>query len=209
VARVVLVFKGHDAAATATITARLQQLVDDRTIGDCHLATPHPSEPSNAPDDVLAVARFSTDAVPTVAELDAWSAPATPLAYLVDERIPWRRAGATDQPPITAISFTRRQPALTRAEFAAHWLETHAPLAEVHHPGIDRYRQNIVIRGLTPGAPEVDGIAELSFASVEARNTRMYDSPAGQAVIGADVATFMVRAAGWRILAVDSVLAAH
>jgi len=102
---------------------------------------------------------------------------------------------------VARISFVRRAPGLTRAEFARHWTEVHAPLAREHHPGICRYVQNVVVEPLTPGAPEVDGIAELGFASIQDLRERMYDSPEGRETIAADVRTFLDVGTGWRMLA--------
>jgi hypothetical protein len=63
-----------------------------------------------------------------------------------------------------------------------------------------RYIQNVVVEPLTPGAPDIDGIAELSFRSEADRQERMYDSPEGQKIIGADVRQFIDVPRGWRIL---------
>jgi uncharacterized protein (TIGR02118 family) len=118
-------------------------------------------------------------------------------AYRVDERVQWDRGDAA----VTRISFVRRPRELTHEEFAHHWTQVHAPLAREHHPGICRYVQNVVVHKLTPDAPDVDGIAELSFASLDDFRERMYDSPAGQEVIAADVREFIDVTAGWRMLA--------
>jgi uncharacterized protein (TIGR02118 family) len=123
--------------------------------------------------------------------------PAGTEAYRVDERMQWDHGGAT----ITRISFVRRAPDLTHAEFAEHWTSVHAPLARQHHPGICRYVQNVVVEPLTRDVPPVDGIAELGFRSVEDLRDRMYDSPAGQAAIAADVRAFIDVPTGWRMLA--------
>jgi uncharacterized protein (TIGR02118 family) len=118
-------------------------------------------------------------------------------AYRVDERVQWDHGGAT----VTRISFVQRAPGLTHEQFADHWTGVHAPLARQHHPGICRYVQNIVIEAITPGAPPVDGIAELGFRSLADLRERMYDSPAGQEAIAADVRRFIDVPAGWRMLA--------
>jgi uncharacterized protein (TIGR02118 family) len=102
---------------------------------------------------------------------------------------------------VTRISFVRRARGLTREDFARHWSQVHAPLARRHHPGVCRYVQNVVIHTLRPDAPHVDGIAELGFASLDDLRERMYDSPAGQELIAADVREFIDVAAGWRMLA--------
>jgi uncharacterized protein (TIGR02118 family) len=95
----------------------------------------------------------------------------------------------------------RRAAGLSREEFADHWTNVHAPLARRHHPVLVRYVQNIVIEPVTPGAPEVDGIAELGFRRLKDVHERMYDSPAGAEIIRRDVLRFLDVPAGWRMLA--------
>ena len=118
-------------------------------------------------------------------------------AYQVDERVQWDQGGAI----VTRISFVRRAPELTHEQFAEHWTTVHAPLARRHHPGICRYVQNVVVEAITPGAPTVDGVAELGFRSLADLRERMYDSSEGQAAIAADVRAFIDVPAGWRMLA--------
>jgi uncharacterized protein (TIGR02118 family) len=101
---------------------------------------------------------------------------------------------------VTRISFMRRRPGLTRRQFADHWTNVHTPLARRHHPALRRYVQNVVVAPLTPEAPEVDGIAELGFRSIDEMNSRMYDSPEGTEIIRADVRRFIDTGAGWRVL---------
>ncbi len=138
-------------------------------------------------DPVTAIAVYRSDAVvPSGAE-----------AYRVDEQVQWERGEAA----VTRISFVRRARGLTHEDFAFHWTQEHAPLARTHHPGICRYVQNVVVHPLTPDAPDVDGIAELGFASLDDFRERMYDSPEGQEVIAADVREFIDVGAGWRMLA--------
>jgi uncharacterized protein (TIGR02118 family) len=93
--------------------------------------------------------------------------------------------------PLTMVSFPRRRADLTRAEFADHWTERHAPLALQHHVGLADYRQHVVVEPLTDASADVDGIALLGFPSREDFATRFYDSDAGKAAIRADVARFI------------------
>src|SRR5680860_995569 len=118
-------------------------------------------------DAVTAIAVFHSDALPPLDRAEA---------YRVDEHVQWDRGGAT----VARISFVRRAPGMAHEEFARHWTEVHTPLARAHHPGICRYVQNVVVEPLTADAPDVDGIAELGFASLDDFRDRMYDSPEGR-----------------------------
>jgi uncharacterized protein (TIGR02118 family) len=116
--------------------------------------------------------------------------------YRVEPRLQWDHAPVT----VTRVSFVVRRPGLTREEFADHWSNVHAPLARRHHPALVRYVQNVVVSQLTPDTPDVDGIAELGFRTMEDASTRMYDSPEGMAIIRADVRHFIDVDAGWTIV---------
>jgi uncharacterized protein (TIGR02118 family) len=118
-------------------------------------------------------------------------------AYRVDERPQWDRGGET----VARIAFVRRAAGMSHDEFADHWTNVHAPLARRHHPTLVRYVQNVVTEPVTPGAPEVDGIAELGFRSIRDVHERMYDSPAGAEIIRRDIQRFLDVPAGWRMLA--------
>lgn len=164
---------------------------------DAAVLRPHPEEPSPHPDAVgaVVVAHLDPDVEPRPEEW--FDVPV--VAYRVEERV---QMPGPDRLPAAAVvqcSFVRRLPPLTRAEFAAHWNDVHAPLVPVHHPGVVRYVQHVVMEPLTPDAPEVDGIAQLSFATTDDFRDRYYDSEAGRALVGADVATFIDRPRGWRI----------
>ncbi len=115
-------------------------------------------------------------------------------AWSVDERI----VLAVEPPGVTMVSLMRRSPAMDHAEFVAHWLERHAPLAKRRHIGLTDYRQCVVTETLTPdtseiATSEIDGVALLGFASRHDFDTRFFDSDAGRAEIMADVARFMDR----------------
>jgi uncharacterized protein (TIGR02118 family) len=140
-----------------------------------------------------------SDAITAIAVYRSEDAEIPPGAevYRVDERVQWERSDSA----VTRISFVRRARGLTREDFARHWSQAHTPLARRHHPGVCRYVQNVVVHQLTPDAPDVDGIAELGFASIDDFRERMYDSPAGKETIAADVREFIDVAAGWRMLA--------
>jgi uncharacterized protein (TIGR02118 family) len=93
-----------------------------------------------------------------------------------------------------------RRADLTHDQFVAHWLERHVPLARRHHPGLTRYVTNVVDEPLSPGAPPLDGIAELSFATPEdAGAERMFDSGEGERLVREDIARFIGRVAPYRV----------
>ncbi len=89
------------------------------------------------------------------------------------------------------IFLCHRRPDIDHDEYARRVLEDHVPLALRHHPTMRQYVVNIVARIEMAGSAEVDSIAELSFDSLEDYRDRLYDSDAGQRIIGADVARFM------------------
>ncbi|HET9731027.1 MAG TPA: hypothetical protein VFR41_16470, partial [Acidimicrobiia bacterium] len=59
------------------------------------------------------------------------------------------------------------------------------------HHGFVGYSQYVVRRAYTPGGGNVDGIAELRFASRAEFDERYYRSDAGRRAIRADVAEFI------------------
>ena len=118
-------------------------------------------------------------------------------AYRVDERAQWDRGPVA----VFRLAFVRRKQGLTHEEFVDHWTRAHAPLVRRHHPTLHRYTQNVVAETLTPGAPEVDGIAELGFRTLHDVHERMYDSPAGAEIIRRDIRRFLDVPAGWRMIA--------
>jgi len=141
-------------------------------------------------DGVALVSVWATDA-----DVTGWFRAAPVDGWQVEERVQWAAPFAVKQ-----VSFVHRLPSLARDEFAAHWTDRHTPLARVHHPGVCHYVQNVVLATVTPGAADIDGIAELGFASDDDRRTRYYDSPAGREIIAEDVRRFIDLGAGFRLL---------
>jgi len=165
---------------------------------------PTPDEPARHPDDFVAVLSV-TGGDPSGASIDG----AALTAYEVDERLQWDYdrdwPDGMPSPGMKQMSFVRRLPTITHDAFADHWSNNHTPLARIHHPGIWRYCQNVVI-DRAPGAPEVDGISELQFRTADDMHTRMYDSDEGKAIIAEDVKRFIERSAGWRQVAQEHIL---
>ena len=118
-------------------------------------------------------------------------------AYEVDEQVIWDDA----EPALERTVLNRRRADIDHATFVDRWAQ-HAVLARVHYPALCRYIQNVVLRAITPGAPESDGVSELGFWDREAMETRMYDSPEGRATMAADLATFLDTSRATRVLGV-------
>jgi uncharacterized protein (TIGR02118 family) len=112
------------------------------------------------------------------------------VTEVVEKAGPPERRGARTTNGIKSIYLARRRADLTHEEMARHWAETHAPLALRHHIGMWRYVRNVVDAPLTPVNEPWDGFAELFFWTSEDLIERMFDSPAGQQTILADIAKF-------------------
>lgn len=125
-------------------------------------------------------------------------------AWLVEERSLWDGWSPSDGiAPVAGhkqISFLYRTDGMDRGAFAEAWA-SHAALARVHHPMLWRYTQNVVVRPLIDGTPDVDGIAELTMRLRLDFTERMYDSAEGRRIIGEDTRRFIDRARGWRVIA--------
>jgi uncharacterized protein (TIGR02118 family) len=99
----------------------------------------------------------------------------------------------TEAPGVKLVSFMRRAEGLNHEQFVRHWTEQHTPLALEHHVGLWNYFQHVVRRAYTPGGRDIDGIAELHFATRDDFDNRFFDSDEGRQVIMDDVARFMGR----------------
>jgi hypothetical protein len=125
-------------------------------------------------------------------------------AWLVEDRPQWDFAdpaeGTAPVPGYKQISFLYRVGSIDRDRFARCW-EEHGPLARRHHPMLWRYTQNVVVRPLLPGTPDIDGIAELTMRLRLDFTERMYDSDEGRRIIGEDTRRYIDRGRGWRVTA--------
>ncbi len=164
---------------------------------------PSSEVPAEHPDDVGGVASVWIDGEAIVEPL-RWFPGAGVDAYRVEERVQidyerdWPDGQAS--PGFHRIVFVRRAPGITREQMAAHWSEQHTPLVRQHHPAFSQYVQNVVLDAVTPGTPDVDGVAEMHFRSLDELRDRFYDSEDGRRIIAEDVDRFLDRARGWRIL---------
>lgn len=139
----------------------------------------------SSPRDLDAVVRAAVEAF----------APATVDAYEVvehrpvDEPVTARRGQPS--PGVRMVSLCRRSTGMGREEFARYWRDAHAPVAMSFTVPIRRYSQNVVVRTVTAGAPDLDGIAWLHFHSEAEMRTRYADHPDEAARGAADARRFM------------------
>lgn len=173
---------------------------------------PFVDEPPEQPPDVHAVVAVWSDDDPDPATIAGWAPGGQVDAYRVEEHVqidPGLAPADGDEPPgLCRLVFLRRAPSITRDEMARHWTERHTPIVHRRHPAFWGYVQNVVVEPLTPDAPEVDGIAEMRFRSPAEMRDRFYDSEEGKRIVAEDVARFLDRGAGWRILSQDTWLRA-
>ena len=77
---------------------------------------------------------------------------------------------------IKVIALVKRNPALTHDEFARQWKEQHAELVKGRLPGLRKYVLNIAFQEPGGPPPPWDGVVELHFDDIEARQ-RAFSSP--------------------------------
>ena len=126
-----------------------------------------------------------SDAYATTEHVQKATAPAAPL-------------GARS-PGVKMICPIVRAAGLTHDAFVDHWLRHHVPLALRHHPGLVRYVTNVVDARLSPTGADLDGIAELHFASEAGRREGMFDSPEGERAIREDIPRFIGSTAAYDV----------
>jgi hypothetical protein len=129
--------------------------------------------------------------------------------WLVDEVVHWDALPASvwsePTPGVKMIAFVRRLPGLPSEEFEDRY-RRHAEIARVHHPGIARYVQSFVRGSVTDGAPPLDAVAELSFASREDFAERFYRDESSREVVAEDVEGFLDRRRTWSVLTRERLL---
>jgi uncharacterized protein (TIGR02118 family) len=91
---------------------------------------------------------------------------------------------------VKLVFLCRRRADISHDCYTRRLLDDHVPIALRHHPTLRKYVVNIV-EADPADAPALDSIGELSFDSLADYRQRLYDSPAGERVVRADVARFM------------------
>ncbi len=89
-----------------------------------------------------------------------------------------------------------RRAGLSHAEYAAHLLARHVPLALRHHPRLRGYALYVVDEALAD-AEEIDSVNALAFDSLADFQQHPYDSPEGERLVTQDHARFIGAAAGY------------
>jgi uncharacterized protein (TIGR02118 family) len=181
---------------------------------ELHLAAPHWICPAEPTDAILAqltgaqarpqrhaglVCVWPRDAVECEAA-EAALRPLTAVVHRTREVLHWDELGPPSTRAVVLAYFVRRRADLSFDEFAAHYQQTHAPLAREHHPGIARYVQNFVEQPAGPGA-EIDAVSELWFRSEEDARSRFYRDDESRRVIAEDVRRFIDLRAGFAFAA--------
>lgn len=113
-------------------------------------------------------------------------------AYVTTEHVQRAPAGTPPTGRRTSgdklFACLQRVPAMSPAQFAAHWQDRHAPLALRHHD-TTRYIINVVEERVGDATP-YDGFGELTFPPGEMQKG-MYLSPEGKREIEADIPRFI------------------
>jgi uncharacterized protein (TIGR02118 family) len=91
---------------------------------------------------------------------------------------------------VKLIFLCRRRPEIGHEAYVERVLRGHVPLALRHHPTMLGYVVNVV-DDVGTGLEPLDSIAELTFASLDDFQHRLYDSPEGRAAVERDVAGFL------------------
>jgi hypothetical protein len=105
----------------------------------------------------------------------------------LEESVGWDDGAGVALGPeaVKMVSFVVRRPSVERSQFEQDYAE-HVAVARVHHPGVWRYVQNVVIDGSGPGADGVEAISELWYPSSEDFLGRFYLNDESPAVVKAD-----------------------
>jgi len=90
-----------------------------------------------------------------------------------------------------------RRAELSHAQYAAHLVEKHAPLALRHHHALRGYALNVV-EAAADGAAPIDSLNVLEYEALEDFTARNYDSPEGERIVSEDHARFLGGALGYQ-----------
>jgi hypothetical protein len=100
------------------------------------------------------------------------------------------------RPVVEILFLCTRRPGLSHADYAAHLLARHAPLALRHHPRLRAYAVNVVDEALGDAEP-IDSVNALQFDALADFEEHLYDSPEGERLVTEDHARFLAGASGY------------
>lgn len=127
---------------------------------------------------------------------------ASASAYAVTEHVQKDTVGAgaigARTPGTKLFCPLLRRADLGHEHFVAHWLGTHVPLALRHHPGMTRYKNNIVDQSLSPDASPWDGFAEIQLGVSGDWHHGLFDNADGERIVRDDIARFIGRTGAYR-----------
>ena len=188
---VTVVIPDHLALVAGQTTDLLLRLAN---LGGGRMSLSAGPVPAEHEDDPWAFLHLGEDALQDVIDLfpGCW-------IYQTEVHVVWDRTEGRP-PAVSRTVLLQRNPDIDHPEFVHRWTVGHATLARDHHPGICRYVQRVVIDTIGDQTPPADGIASLAYATTEDLERRQYDSPEGAQIIEADVAGFLDRRAGRRIV---------
>jgi hypothetical protein len=145
---------------------------------------------------------YDSDEGRRIIERDVAGFIASATAYAVTEHVQKDTLGplAMGQPTSGTKLFCPllRRADLSHEQFVAHWLGTHVPLALRHHPGMTRYKNNVVDRSLSPDAPPWDGFAEIQLGVSGDWHHGLFDDAEGERIVRDDIARFIGRTGAYR-----------
>lgn len=123
-------------------------------------------------------------------------------AYLVTEHVQKNTVGTVAlgqaTPGTKLFCPLVRRSNLSHEQFVAHWLGTHVPLALRHHPGMTRYKNNVVDEALSPDAVPWDGFAEIQLDVSGDWHHGLFDNAEGERIVREDIARFIGRTGAYR-----------
>ncbi|MFT7647829.1 MAG: hypothetical protein ACI8Y4_002579 [Candidatus Poriferisodalaceae bacterium] len=108
---------------------------------------------------------------------------------------------------VTAVFPMLRHQDLEHHQSDAHWRDIHAPLAQIHHPGMWDYTQLSITHSFS--GPALDGFALCSFASAKDLKERFFTDDEARAIIHADVASFANPDSPRRVVATETIYGAR
>jgi len=126
------------------------------------------------------------------------------LARQVFDELPARDAEGR-RPGVKQISFLRRPPGVSRDEFLTLYHD-HTEKLRDDQPGIASYVQNVV-EELSPGAPDLDGVSEIWFASLEDFRQRYWSGPGVAERESRETGRFLDFKRTWSLIVRERVLA--